>query len=242
MFRYSRYRCFKTRQTAVSYRSNIMQSTATKSFSAGVFRPETKNAFVSPNSDTADRLALCTGLQPQSISMANQVKSVAEETLDQISIVIKTIGSHDLVQETPTAVTSFIHRELVHFLRLLEDAVKDLELLIKASSGHHSFTPGMFNLASSLGHRRAPSKWLEKRYTNVSLADWLENVGKQVKFLGEYLSYSPLHPSSFCLGAFAHPQAFLACVLMDHARSAMKSVYALDFSVEVRGCSLSTLN
>lgn len=214
-----------------------MHSTTTKSFRPSVFRPETKDAFVSPNSDIADRLAVCTGIQPPSISMANQVKWVAEETVDQISIVINTIGSHDLTQETPTAVTSFIQRELVHFLRLLEDAVKDLELLIKACSGHHSFTPAMFKLASSLGHRRTPSKWLEKRSVNISLADWLKNVGKQVKFLGEYLSYSPLNPSSFCLGAFAHPQAFLACVLMDHARSVMKSVYALDFSVEV-SCSL----
>ena len=64
------------------------------------------------------------------------------------------------------------------------------------------------------------------------------NISKQVKTLGEYLLSSPVHPPSFCLGAFAHPQAFLACVLMDHARSAMKSVYALEFSVEVSTCLL----
>ena len=169
------------------------------------------------------------------------MKSVAEETVHQISIITESIKPHDLAQEAPTAVTSFIQRELKYFLNLLEDAVEDLELLIEACSGHLAFTLGMFNLASSLGHRVAPSKWLIRRSTDVSLAGWLVDVGKQVKLLGEYLNYSRLHPSSFCLGAFAHPQAFLACVLMDHARSTMKSVYALEFSAEVRTCYVSLL-
>lgn len=55
----------------------------------------------------------------------------------------------------------------------------------------------------------------------------------QVKALCSYLLPSSLQPCSYCLGAFAHPQAFLACVLMDHARSAIKSVYVLEFSVEI---------
>ena len=162
--------------------------------------------------------------------------SVAEETVHQISVITESIKSHDLAQEAPTAVTSFIQRELNYFLNLLEDAVEDLELLIEACSGHLAFTLGVFNLASSLGHRVAPSNWLVRRSTEVSLAGWLVDVSKRVNILGEYLNYSPLHPSSFCLEAFAHPQAFLSCVLMDHARSTMKSVYALEFSVEVTPC------
>lgn len=152
---------------------------------------------------------------------------------------IKALKSHDLAQEAPTAVASFIQREIGFFLRLLEDAVKEMELLIKACSGQQAFTLNMFSLASSLGYRRVPHQWLLNRAVNISLAGWLENIGKQVQILGEYLSYSPLLPTSFCLGAFAHPQAFLASVLMDHARSAMKSVYALEFSVEVRVCCIS---
>lgn len=164
---------------------------------------------------------------------------VADETINQVSMNIKALKSHDLAQEAPTAVASFIQREIGFFLRLLEDAVKEMELLIKACSGQQAFTLNMFSLASSLGYRRVPHQWLLNRAVNISLAGWLENIGKQVQILGEYLSYSPLLPTSFCLGAFAHPQAFLASVLMDHARSAMKSVYALEFSVEVRVCCIS---
>lgn len=184
-------------------------------------------------SGIADRLALGTGLQPSALSIENQVKTVAEQTLNQITSVIDSIKSHDLESETTTAVVSFIQRELVFFQNLLGDAVKEIELLISACSGHVAFTPDLFNLASSLGHHRAPSRWLVKNAKDVSLAGWLVGVGKQVKALCGYLLPSPLQPCSYCLGAFAHPQAFFACVLMDHARSTMKSVYALEFSVEV---------
>ena len=191
------------------------------------------NVFVWSFSGIAGHLALCRGLHPVPLSIENQVKLVAEETVNQISIITESIKSHDLEQEAPTSVTAFIQRELAYFQNLLDDAIKDLELLINACSGLDAFTPGLFNLAMSLGNRRTPSKWLKKCVTDVGLADWLMNLGKQVDILGKYLPSSPLDPSSFCLGSFAHPQAFLACVLMDHARSAMKSVYALEFSVEV---------
>jgi len=185
------------------------------------------------SSDVADRLASCAGLQPPLVSISNHVVSVAEETVNQITKITDVIKTHDLAQEAPTAVTSFIQRELTYFFNLLEDAVKDMELLIEACSGHVAFTPSMFSLASLLGNRQAPSKWLVRHSTNASLTAWLVSVGRQINLLSEYLLYSPQHPCSFCLGTFAHPQAFLACVLMDHARSSMKSVYALEFSVEV---------
>ena len=184
-------------------------------------------------SGIADRLALGTGHQRSALSIENQVKAVAEETLNKITTVIESIKAHDLTREASTAVASFIQRELVFFQNLLEEAVKETELLINACSGHLAFTPDLFNLASSLGYQRAPSKWLVKNTTDVSLSGWLVNVGRQVKALGGYLSTSPQQSCSYCLGAFAHPQAFLASVLMDHARSTMKSVYALEFSVEV---------
>ena len=197
-------------------------------------RTKQLHVFVSLHSDVADRLASCAGLQPPLVSISNHVVSVAEETVNQITKITDVIKTHDLAQEAPTAVTSFIQRELTYFFNLLEDAVKDMELLIEACSGHLAFTPSMFSLASLLGNHQAPSKWLVRHSTDASLTAWLVNVGRQVNLLSEYLLYSPQHPCSFCLGTFAHPQAFLACVLMDHARSSMKSVYALEFSVEVR--------
>ena len=184
-------------------------------------------------SGIADRLALGTGRQRFPFSIENQVKAIAEETLNQITTVIESIKAHDLAGEATTAVASFIQRELVFLQNLLGEAVKETELFINACSGHVAFTPDLFNLASSLGSHRAPPKWLVKSATDVSLSGWLSDVQRQVKALGGYLSTSPLHPCSYCLGAFAHPQAFLACVLMDHARVTMKSVYALEFSVEV---------
>lgn len=155
--------------------------------------------------------------------------------MNEISISIQTIKSHDLAKDANTTVTSFIQRELVFVLRLLEEAIKDLVFLYNACNGNVAFTPDLFNLALSLGHRQAPSEWLVKRSVRISLAVWLENIGIQVKLLTDYHSCSPLLPSSFSLCAFFHPQAFLACVLMDHARCAMKSVYALEFAVEVKG-------
>ena len=184
-------------------------------------------------SGIADRLALGTGRQRFSLSIENQVRVVAEKTLSRIATIIETIKAHDFTREATTAVASFIQRELVFFQNLLEEAVKDTELLMNACSGHVAFTPDLFNLASSLGSHRAPSKWLVKNATDVSLSAWMIDVGRQVKDLGGYLSTSPLQSCSYCLGAFAHPQTFLAYVLMDHARSTMKSVYALEFSVEV---------
>ena len=159
---------------------------------------------------------------------------VSEETRNQITTVIESIKAHDLTREATTAVASFIQRELVFFQNLLEEAVKEIELLINACSGFVAFTPDLFNLASALGSHRAPSKWLVKNATDVSLSGWLVDIGRQVKALSGYLSNSSAQSCSYCLGAFAHPQAFLACVLMDHARSTMKSVYALEFSVEVK--------
>lgn len=184
-------------------------------------------------SDIADRLAIGTGRQRSTLSIENQVKAVAEETLNQIATVVESIKEHDLSHEATTAVASFIQRELAFFHKLLREAVKETELFINACSGHVAFTSDLFNLASSLGSHRVPPKWLVKRATDVSLSGWLADVGRQVKALGGYLSTSPLQSCSYCLGAFAHPQAFLACVLMDHARATMKSVYALEFSVEV---------
>ena len=184
-------------------------------------------------SGIADRLALGTGRQRSTFSIENQVKAIAEETLNQITTVIESIKAHELAGEATTVVASFIQRELVFFQNVLGKAVKETELFINACSGHVAFTPDLFNLASSLGSHRAPPKWLVKSATDVSLSGWLSDVQRQVKALGGYLSTSPLHPCSYCLGAFAHPQAFLACVLMDHARVTMKSVYALEFSVEV---------
>ena len=194
--------------------------------------------FFSHFSAVVDCLALCTGLQPPLLSMDNEVKLIAKKTVNQISTIIESVKLHDLAHEAPTSVTSFIQRELAFFKTLLEEAMQSLELLIKACCGLIAFTPGLFKLALSLGHRWTPLKWLNKPGTDVSLAAWMVNISKQVKTLGEYLLSSPVHPPSFCLGAFAHPQAFLACVLMDHARSAMKSVYALEFSVEVSTCLL----
>ncbi|XP_073235787.1 dynein heavy chain domain-containing protein 1-like [Porites lutea] len=185
------------------------------------------------SSAVVDCLALCTGLQPPLLSMDNEVKLIAKKTVNQISTIIESVKSHDLAHEAPTSVTSFIQRELAFFKTLLEEAMQSLELLIKACCGLIAFTPGLFKLALSLGHRWTPLKWLSNPGTDVSLAAWMVNISKQVKKLGEYLLSSPVHPPSFCLGAFAHPHAFLACVLMDHARSAMKSVYALEFSVEL---------
>lgn len=178
-------------------------------------------------------MALGTGRQRYALSVENHVKTVAEETLNQITILIELIKTHDLALETTTAVASFIQRELVFFQNLLEEAVRETELLINACSGHVAFTPDLFNVASSLGSRCAPPKWLVQKATDVTLSAWLVDVGRQVRALGGYLSTSPLQYCCYCLGAFAHPQAFLASVLMDHARSAMKSVYALEFSVEV---------
>lgn len=169
------------------------------------------------------------------ISFESYATSIAEETMNEISIIIQAIRSHDLAQDANTAVAYFIQRELVFLLRLLEEAVKDLVLLKDACSGNIAFTPDLFNLALSLRHRQAPSEWLVKRSVRISLAVWLENIGIQFKLLTGYHSCSPLLPCSFSLGAFFHPQAFLACVLMDHARSTMKSVYGLEFAVEVRG-------
>ena len=184
-------------------------------------------------SGIADRLALGIGRQRYALSVENQVKTVAEETLNQITMLIELIKTHDLTLETTTAVASFIQRELVFFQNLLEEAVRETDLLINACSGHVAFTPDLFNVASSLGSRCAPPKWLVQKATDVTLSAWLVDVGRQVRALGGYLSTSPLQYYWYCLGAFAHPQAFLACVLMDHARSTMKSVYALEFSVEV---------
>ena len=178
-------------------------------------------------------MALGTGLQPSALSIENQVKTVTAETLNQITSIIDSIKSHDLASEATTAVVSFIQRELVFFQNLLGDAVKEIELLINACNGQVAFTPDLINLASSLGHHRAPSRWLVKNAIDVSLTGWLVGVGRQVKALYGYLLPSPLQPCSYCLGAFPHPQAFFASVLMDHARSTMKSVYALEFSVEV---------
>lgn len=184
-------------------------------------------------SGIADRLALGTGRQRSALSIENQVKAIAEETLNQVTTIIDSIKAHDLSREATTAAASFIRRELVFFQNLLGEAVKETELFINACSGHVAFTPDLFNLASSLGSRRAPPKWLVKSAADVSLGGWLADVGRQAKALGGYLSTSPLDSCSYCLGAFPHPQAFLACVLMDHARATMKSVYALEFSVEV---------
>ena len=194
--------------------------------------------FFSHFSAVVDCLALCTGLQPPLLSMDNEVKLIAKKTVNQISTIIESVKLHDLAHEAPTSVTSFIQRELAFFKTLLEEAMQSLELLIEACCGLIAFTPSLFKLALSLGHCWTPLKWLNKPGTDVSLAAWMVNISKQVKTLGEYLLSSPVHPPSFCLGAFAHPQAFLACVLMDHARSAMKSVYALEFSVEVSTCLL----
>ena len=177
-------------------------------------------------------MALGTGHQ-RSLSIENQVKAVAGETLNQITTLIESIKAHDVTHEATTAVASFIQRELLFFQNLLEEAFQETELLINACSGHVAFTPDLFIVASSLGSHCAPPKWLVKKATDVSLSGWLVHVGRQVNALGVYLSTSPVQSCSFCLGAFAHPQAFLACVLMDHARSTMKSVYALEFSVEV---------
>jgi len=185
------------------------------------------------SSGIADRLALGTGRQRSSLSIENQVRVVAEETRNQISTVIESIKAHELTREATTAVASFVQRELVFFQNLLDEAVKETELLIKACSGHVAFTPDLFNLASALDSHRAPPKWLVKNAADISLSGWLVDIGRQVKALSRYLPTSPVHSCSYCLGAFAHPQAFLACVLMDHARSTMKSVYALEFSVEV---------
>ena len=184
-------------------------------------------------SGIADRLVLGIGRQRFALSIENQVKAIAKETLNQIKTVMESIKTHDLSREATTAVASFIQRELVFFQNLLGEAVKETELFINACSGHVAFTPDLFNLALSLGSHRAPPKWLVKSATDVSLGGWLADVGKQVNALDGYLSTSPLDPCSYCLGAFPHPQAFLACVLMDHARATMKSVYALEFSVEV---------
>lgn len=184
-------------------------------------------------SGIGDRLAIGTGRQRSSLSIENQVRVVAGETLNEITTVMESIKAHDLSREATTAVVAFIQRELVFFQNLLEGVVKEIQLLINACSGHVAFTPDLFNLTSALGSHRAPSKWLVKNSTDVSLSGWLVDVGRQVKALSGYLSTSPLQSCSYCLGAFAHPQAFLACVLMDHARSTMKSVYALEFSVEV---------
>ncbi|XP_029192398.2 LOW QUALITY PROTEIN: dynein heavy chain domain-containing protein 1-like [Acropora millepora] len=181
----------------------------------------------------ADRLATCTGNPMAPISFESYATSIAEETMDEISVIIQAIRSHDLAQDANTAVASFIQRELVFLLRLLEEAGKDLVHLNDACSGNIAFTPDLFNLALSLRHRQAPSEWLVKRSVRISLAVWLENIGIQFKLLTGYHSCSPLLPASFSLGAFFHPQAFLACVLMDHARSTMKSVYGLEFAVEV---------
>lgn len=178
-------------------------------------------------------MALGTGLVPPALSIENRARTVAIETLDQITSVINSIKSHDLASETTSAVNAFIQRELAFFQTLLEDAVKEIKLLLDACSGHVSFTPDLFNLASSLGHHRAPFKWLVRNCKYVSLTGWLVDVGRRVDALCEYL---PSSPCSYCLGAFAHPQAFFACVLMDHARLTMKSVYALEFSVEVILC------
>jgi len=147
--------------------------------------------------------------------------------------VIESIKAHDLTREATTAVASFIQRELVFFQNLLEEAVKEIELLINACSGLVAFTSDLFNLASAFGSHHAPSKWLVKNAADGSLSGWLVDIGRQVKALSRYLSNSSAQSCSYCLGAFAHPQAFLACVLMDHARSTMKSVYTLEFSVEV---------
>lgn len=185
------------------------------------------------SSGIGDRLAIGTGRQRSSLSIENQVRVVAGETRNEITTVMESIKAHDLSREATTAVVAFIQRELVFFQNLLEEVVKEIELLINACSGHVAFTPDLFNLASALGSHRAPSKWLVKNSTDVSLSGWLVDAGRQVKALSGYLSTSPLQSCSYCLGAFAHPQAFLACVLMDHARSTMKSVYALEFSVEV---------
>ena len=183
-------------------------------------------------------MALCTRHQPTALSIESQVKSVAEETLSQITNILESIKSHDFTSAETTAITSFIQRELAYFQNLLENATREIELLVDACSGNVAFTPDLFNVALSLGHHAAPSKWLVNNSTNVSLAGWLEALGSQVKALRGYLLPSSLQPCSYCLGAFAHPQALLACVLMDHARSSMKSVYVLEFSVEVISNSL----
>lgn len=185
------------------------------------------------SSGLADLVALYTGHSLTSLSFESCVKAIAEETIHEMSITTQIIQSLDLTQEANSAVASFIQRELVFLLRLLEDAVKDLDLLNNAFDGCVAFTPGLFHFALSLGQHQAPSNWLEKPSSSISVARWLERIGKQVKLLAEYYSCSPLFPCSFSLGAFVHPQAFLACVLMDHARSAMKSVYSLEFSAEV---------
>ena len=198
------------------------------------FAPNTTIIFFSCNSGLADLVALYTGHSLTSLSFESCVKAIAEETIHEMSITTQIIQSLDLTQEANSAVASFIQRELVFLLRLLEDAVKDLDLLNNAFDGCVAFTPGLFHFALSLGQHQAPSNWLEKPSSSISVARWLERIGKQVKLLAEYYSCSPLFPCSFSLGAFVHPQAFLACVLMDHARSAMKSVYSLEFSAEVR--------
>ena len=153
--------------------------------------------------------------------------------MNKIANILDFIKSHSLAIEETTAIGSFIQRELLYFQNLHESASREIELLINACSGHVAFTPDLFNVALSLGRHAAPSGWLPGRARDISLARWLEALESQVKALCSYLLPSSLQPCSYCLGAFAHPQAFLACVLMDHARSAIKSVYVLEFSVEV---------
>lgn len=161
------------------------------------------------------------------------MKSVAEETLNKLTNILDLIKSHDLASKETTAIGSFIQRELLYFQNLYESTSREIELFINACSGHVAFTPDLYNIALSLGRYAAPSKWLLGSTRDMSLAEWLEALESQVKALCSYSLPSSLQPSSYWLGAFAHPQAFLACVLMAHARSAMKSVYVLEFSVEV---------
>ena len=132
-----------------------------------------------------------------------------------------------------SAVASFLRRELNFCSSLLCDVTRDLRVLLGACEGRGVFTSSLHSLAEHLARLAVPRAWLAGCSQHDTLPQWVEELQSRVQALAEYALPRPLQPPVFCLGVFVHQQAFLASVLIDHAKSYGKALHSLKFDVEV---------
>lgn len=167
--------------------------------------------------------------------LENEVKGLVRDLLNAMTNTLESVKCNGAnTSQTQSAVASFLRRESEFLNLLLCEIIRELRLLLGACEGRVSFTPHLHSVAACLARLGVPCGWLAGCSGDASLAEWLESLQCRVQAVSEYILPEPLQPHSFCLGAFVHQQAFLASVLIDHAKSHVKSVHSLKLAVEVR--------
>ncbi|XP_048580282.1 dynein heavy chain domain-containing protein 1 isoform X3 [Nematostella vectensis] len=125
----------------------------------------------------------------------------------------------------------FLTQELEYFTSALSEFLEELDLVISAFEGRVALTPSLYSLATFLLNRLVPPIWRSRIPGGCLLAPWLLSLHSRVQTLVSYVTGAP--PCVYNVAVFAHAQAFLSCVLMDHAAGTSQQPQGLAYELEV---------